>query len=143
MSAPARSSHDPLRIAYLVYRGNPHCGGQGVYTRELAKELTELGHQITVFSGPPYPDLVDPEHNVRYGTAYLRRLLDNLEHPELALAGYNAGGTRARRWWEGLTERDLPLFVESIPFDETRHYVKSVTWNRHFYGGPTAAASAP
>ncbi|HEU5302199.1 MAG TPA: glycosyltransferase family 4 protein [Acidimicrobiia bacterium] len=64
MSAPARSSHDPLRIAYLVYRGNPHCGGQGVYTRELAKELTELGHQITVFSGPPYPDLVDPEQLV-------------------------------------------------------------------------------
>ncbi|MFO7589434.1 MAG: glycosyltransferase family 4 protein [Acidimicrobiia bacterium] len=60
MSAPPRSPHDPLRIAYLVYRGNPHCGGQGVYTRELAQELTELGHQITVFSGPPYPDLVDP-----------------------------------------------------------------------------------
>jgi glycosyltransferase involved in cell wall biosynthesis len=44
-----------------VYRGNPHCGGQGVYTRALAKELTELGHDITVFSGPPYPDLVHPE----------------------------------------------------------------------------------
>ena len=54
----------PLRIAYLVYRGNPHCGGQGVYTRELAKELTELGHEITVFSGPPYPDLVDPDQLV-------------------------------------------------------------------------------
>jgi glycosyltransferase involved in cell wall biosynthesis len=51
----------PLRIAYLVYRGNPYCGGQGVYTRHLAKELTELGHRITVLSGPPYPDLVDPE----------------------------------------------------------------------------------
>ena len=55
------SRRRPLRIAYLVYRGNPHCGGQGVYTRALAKELTELGHEITVFSGPPYPDLVDPE----------------------------------------------------------------------------------
>ncbi len=50
-----------LRIAYLVYRGNPHCGGQGVYSRELARELTDLGHQITVFSGPPYPDLSDPD----------------------------------------------------------------------------------
>lgn len=55
------SRREPLRIAYLVYRGNPHCGGQGVYTRALAKELTELGHEITVFSGPPYPDLVDPD----------------------------------------------------------------------------------
>ena len=49
----------PLRVAYLVYRGNPHCGGQGVYTRELARELTALGHTIEVFSGPPYPELVD------------------------------------------------------------------------------------
>jgi glycosyltransferase involved in cell wall biosynthesis len=54
------ANDQPLRVAYLVYRGNPHCGGQGVYTRALAKELTELGHEITVFSGQPYPDLVDP-----------------------------------------------------------------------------------
>ncbi|MCJ7437827.1 MAG: glycosyltransferase family 4 protein [Acidimicrobiia bacterium] len=61
MSRRQPSRRKPLRIAYLVYRGNPHCGGQGVYTRALAKELTELGHEITVFSGPPYPDLVHPE----------------------------------------------------------------------------------
>jgi glycosyltransferase involved in cell wall biosynthesis len=54
-------SEPPLRIAYLVYRGNPHCGGQGVYTRALAHELTQLGHEITVLSGPPYPELVQPE----------------------------------------------------------------------------------
>jgi glycosyltransferase involved in cell wall biosynthesis len=47
----------PLRIALLVYRGNPHSGGQGVYTRELAKELVSLGHQVTVFAGQPWPDL--------------------------------------------------------------------------------------
>jgi MMP alpha-(1->4)-mannosyltransferase len=51
---------ESLRIAWLVYRGNPYCGGQGVYTRYLANELTELGHRVTVFSGQPYPDLVDP-----------------------------------------------------------------------------------
>ena len=50
----------PLRVAYLVYRGNPHCGGQGVYTRELARELTALGHTVEVFSGQPYPELADP-----------------------------------------------------------------------------------
>jgi glycosyltransferase involved in cell wall biosynthesis len=50
----------PLRIAYLVYRGNPHCGGQGVYTRNLIRELTALGHRVEVFSGPPYPELVEP-----------------------------------------------------------------------------------
>jgi len=69
MSAPDR----PLRIAYLVYRGNPHCGGQGVYTRYLAKELTELGHEVTVFSGPPYPDLVHPEQLERVPSLDLYR----------------------------------------------------------------------
>lgn len=47
----------PLRIALLVYRGKAHCGGQGVYTRHLSRALTELGHHVEVFSGPPYPDL--------------------------------------------------------------------------------------
>ena len=46
-----------LRIAYLAYRGNPHSGGQGVYSRHLTRELVELGHQVTVFGGPPYPVL--------------------------------------------------------------------------------------
>jgi glycosyltransferase involved in cell wall biosynthesis len=50
---------DLLRIAYLAYRGNPHSGGQGVYSRHLTRELVELGHQVTVFGGPPFPDLDD------------------------------------------------------------------------------------
>jgi glycosyltransferase involved in cell wall biosynthesis len=47
----------PLRIAYLAYRGNPHSGGQGVYTRYLARELVGLGHEVTVFGGQPWPIL--------------------------------------------------------------------------------------
>ena len=50
---------DPLRIALLVYRGNPHSGGQGVYTRYLSRELVNLGHQVTVFAGQPWPVLDD------------------------------------------------------------------------------------
>jgi glycosyltransferase involved in cell wall biosynthesis len=48
-----------LRIALLTYRGKPHCGGQGVYTRQLSKALVDLGHTVEVFSGQPYPEL-DP-----------------------------------------------------------------------------------
>ena len=48
---------DPLRIALLTYRGKPHCGGQGVYTRQLSKALTDLGHHVEVFAGQPYPEL--------------------------------------------------------------------------------------
>jgi glycosyltransferase involved in cell wall biosynthesis len=48
---------EPLRIALLAYRGNPHSGGQGVYVHYLSRELVALGHHVEVFSGPPYPRL--------------------------------------------------------------------------------------
>jgi glycosyltransferase involved in cell wall biosynthesis len=47
----------PLRIAYLTYRGKPHVGGQGVYSRHLAKALVDLGHHVEVLGGQPYPIL--------------------------------------------------------------------------------------
>ena len=47
----------PLRIAYLAYRGKPHVGGQGVYTRHLTKALADLGHHVEVYGGNPYPVL--------------------------------------------------------------------------------------
>jgi glycosyltransferase involved in cell wall biosynthesis len=47
----------PLRIAYLAYRGKPHVGGQGVYTRHLTKALVDLGHSVEVYGGNPYPVL--------------------------------------------------------------------------------------
>lgn len=49
----------PLKIAYLTYRGKPHVGGQGVYTRHLTKALADLGHTVEVFGGQPYPILDD------------------------------------------------------------------------------------
>jgi glycosyltransferase involved in cell wall biosynthesis len=49
----------PLRIAFLTYRGKPHVGGQGVYTRHLTKALVDLGHEVEVLSGQPYP-VLDP-----------------------------------------------------------------------------------
>jgi glycosyltransferase involved in cell wall biosynthesis len=55
---PARPAEPgKLRIAFLVYRGNPRCGGQGVYTRHLTRELVALGHSVEVFAGPPWPEL--------------------------------------------------------------------------------------
>jgi glycosyltransferase involved in cell wall biosynthesis len=46
----------PLRILFLAYRGNMRSGGQGIYLWFLARELAALGHRITVYVGPPYPD---------------------------------------------------------------------------------------
>ncbi|MFF3945086.1 glycosyltransferase family 4 protein [Streptomyces sp. NPDC001902] len=53
MTAEAR----PLRIALLTYKGNPFCGGQGVYVRHLSRELARLGHSVEVIGAQPYPVL--------------------------------------------------------------------------------------
>lgn len=47
----------PLRIALLTYKGNPFCGGQGVYVRHLSRELARLGHSVEVIGAQPYPVL--------------------------------------------------------------------------------------
>lgn len=52
MTATAR----PLRIAFVAYRGNMQCGGQGIYLWFLARELVRQGHAVDVIVGPPYPD---------------------------------------------------------------------------------------
>jgi glycosyltransferase involved in cell wall biosynthesis len=49
-----------VRIALLSYRSKAHCGGQGVYVRHLSRGLVELGHDVEVFSGQPYPEDLDP-----------------------------------------------------------------------------------
>jgi glycosyltransferase involved in cell wall biosynthesis len=60
------NTHDlPLKICLLTYRGNPHCGGQGVYVKYLSKAITELGHRVDVVSGPPHPILNSGINNIR------------------------------------------------------------------------------
>ncbi len=68
-------------------------------------------------SGWQERDLLDPELNVRYGSWYLRHLLDKYGSEELALAAYNAGQTNVDRWREDGV---------GIQFGETRHYVERV-----------------
>jgi soluble lytic murein transglycosylase len=72
------------------------------------------------------------ETNVTLGTKYLQLVMEQLGHPVLASAAYNAGPSRARRWRD-----DKPLegavYVETIPFSETRDYVKKVMSNAVFY----------
>ena len=46
-----------MKIGILSYRSHPYSGGQGIYVRHLSKALQKLGHEVTVLSGPPYPQL--------------------------------------------------------------------------------------
>jgi soluble lytic murein transglycosylase len=77
--------------------------------------------------------VAEMETNVMLGTNYLKMVLEGLDnHPVLASAAYNAGPGRARKW-----RADRPLegaiYAETIPFNETRDYVKKVMSNAVFY----------
>jgi glycosyltransferase involved in cell wall biosynthesis len=51
------TNNRPLRVCLLSYRSNPHCGGQGVYLKNLSRALKDLGHKVEVVTGPPDPQL--------------------------------------------------------------------------------------
>ena len=75
---------------------------------------------------PQTRDLMSPDTNIQLGAGYLGLVYERLDqHPVLATAAYNAGPHRVRKW---LPDRDLPadIWVETIPFSETRGYVQRV-----------------
>jgi soluble lytic murein transglycosylase len=85
--------------------------------------------------------LFQPETNIALGTLYLASLVQQYGKIELALAAYNAGGSRVDRWLKEFGDVDMPEFVEKIPFSETRGYIKQVLSNRALYGLLTSSAA--
>jgi soluble lytic murein transglycosylase len=78
--------------------------------------------------------LFDPQMNVRLGAQYLGRLTETHRgNLILALAAYNAGPSRVKRWLQELSTADWDEFIERLPFEETRLYVKSVLRNYGMY----------
>ena len=76
----------------------------------------------------------DVDTNINLGTWYLKHVLDTLDnHPVLALAAYNAGPGRARGW-RADAPMEAAIYAETIPFNETRDYVKKVMSNATYYG---------
>lgn len=106
----------PLRICLLTYRGNPACGGQGIYVKYLSEALKNLGHAVDVLSGPPYPvlaegvtlyklpglDLYNPDH--LFKVKDLRELaspLNQFEFLSMCAGGFPEPftfGVRAKRY---------------------------------------------
>lgn len=103
----------------------------------LMQVMPATGTSLARSVGPDgfVPDvLTTPEVNLHLGTRFLRDMTERFG-PDLplVLSAYNAGPTRAARW-RGLPEAEDPLrFVERIPFEETRGYVKAVVRNRALY----------
>ncbi|WP_410538746.1 glycosyltransferase family 4 protein [Streptomyces sp. KL2] len=82
LAGEAADGGRPLRIALLTYKGNPFCGGQGVYVRHLSRELARLGHRVEVIGAQPYP-VLDQEEGLP-GEVSLTRLpsLDLYRQPD-------------------------------------------------------------
>jgi soluble lytic murein transglycosylase len=77
-------------------------------------------------------DVTKVETNVNLGSRYMKLVLDQLGHPVLASTAYNAGPSRARRW-RGARPMEGAIYIENIPFLETRDYVRKVMANSVFY----------
>jgi soluble lytic murein transglycosylase len=94
--------------------------------------------------GLPFkPELItDRDANLRIGTAYLKIVLDEFGGSQaMAAAAYNAGPSRPRRWREGQAI-EAAAWAESIPFNETRDYVKKVLSNATLYAAMMGQANA-
>ena len=76
--------------------------------------------------------LAQPDVNVQMGTYYFKRVLAELGDPVLAATAYNAGPGRARRWRD-VRALEGAIYAETIPFNETRDYVKKVVANTWYY----------
>lgn len=72
-------------------------------------------------------DLYDADVNIKYGTAYLRMILERFgDHPVLATAAYNAGPYRVQTWLPKRESVPADIWVETVPFNETREYLRNV-----------------
>ena len=78
--------------------------------------------------------LFEPDKNLAFGIQYLKYLNDKLgENPVLVTASYNAGWKRVQEWLPDEGEQPLDVWIENIPYRETRHYVKAVMAYRYIY----------
>ncbi|MCS7284908.1 MAG: lytic transglycosylase domain-containing protein, partial [Hydrogenobacter thermophilus] len=104
-------------------------------SRSGAKGLMQLientARWMSQKAGVPLQDVFSPETNILLGSAYLRYLYDMWEGDLIkVLASYNAGENRVKYW---SMQDDPYVFIETIPFKETREYVKRVLYNYYIY----------
>lgn len=83
---------------------------------------------------PKTEDLYRPEINIRLGAHHLARLMDRYgRNRALVAAAYNAGEGRVERWLDDASGMSTPVWIERIPFRETRDYVKNVLFYHYIY----------
>ena len=130
---------DPYLVASLIRQESEF--NAGAVSRANAYGLMQLipstGKSMAKKEGLKRYDtraLLDPTVNLQLGTRNLKGVLDRFGgQVEYALAAYNAGDSPVRQWLSTGDYKDVPEFVESIPYSETHDYVQSILRNREMY----------
>jgi soluble lytic murein transglycosylase len=108
----------------FIYDAKSPAGALG-----LLQVMPETAKRTASKNGIPYSNssnLLEPQKNIQIGSAYLRNMLDFFDNdPVLATAAYNAGPGRVQQWLAVRPTTD-DVWVETIPFKETRQYVQNV-----------------
>lgn len=136
----AKNNLDPYLVASLIRQEsefNPSAVSPA-NAYGLMQLLPSVGKSLAKRHGIKKFDarqqLLNPSINLELGTVNLRQVLDRFGgQVEYALAAYNAGDTPVRQWLASNDYKDVPEFVESIPYTETRDYVQAILRNREMY----------
>jgi soluble lytic murein transglycosylase len=125
------------------FRVDAHSGADA---RGLMQLMPSTGAQIAKELALPRPgpnELFIPDLNVRLGVWYLGKLVKRFGHPALIAAAYNAGPLVVAQWLQKYAGAPLDLFIEEIPYKETRSYVRQVVADyfiyHQLYGDPARA----
>ena len=130
---------DPYLVASLIRQESEFNAGVISHANAwgLMQLLPSVGKSLAKKQGIKHfnaNDLLNPAINLQLGTANLKLVLERFGgQAEYALAAYNAGDVPVRQWMSSSDYKDMPEFVESIPYTETREYVEAILRNREFY----------
>jgi len=135
----ARQNVDPYTLASIIRQESgfepatvSNAGAVGLM-QIMPAEAQQIAQRAGI-EGVTREALFDPEVNIAVGAAeYAQKLAAMQNRPVLAIAAYNAGETAVNNWLATTRADDIDYFVESIPYAETRLYVKTVTRNRNEY----------
>jgi soluble lytic murein transglycosylase len=146
--AASHAAVDPYLVAAIV-REESSYNAQArsrVGARGLMQLMPDTAKPMARQRGLLFNDgalLDEPSANLTLGSAHLAGLLKEFGDPRLAVAAYNAGATPVRQWWKARPTDDMEVWVELIPFTETRGFVRRVmlAWEeyRRLYGGAAGA----
>jgi len=134
----------PISWAYAITRqesafkedASSSAGAKGLMqlTPSTARQVAKRQAKTNAIGYNSRKQLLTPEINVKLGIAHLKEMLDHYHgHPILATAAYNAGQHRVDMWLKDNQIADSILWIEQIPYKETREYVKNVLTYQQIY----------